>query len=452
MKKEITDYFKKSSSAAPLAVFRIIIGVMLFASTLRFWLKGWIEDLYIRPHYYFPYYGFEFVKPLGEYSYLLFAVCGISALLVAIGLYYRAAITTLFLSFTYIELIDKSTYLNHYYFVSLLCFMLIFLPANSFFSLDARRKPTIAANFIPRWCTDSLKVFICILYVYAGLAKLNSDWLLRAQPLRIWLPARNDTPFIGWLFNYTWVAYAFSWMGCLYDLCIPFLLWTARTRRVAYLFVIVFHILTAILFPIGMFPYIMIGTAAIFFAPHVHHSLLQRIRNLFRMKIKFQALRTVPYNRAQRRVMILVFTTFFVFQIIFPWRYLVYPGELFWTEEGYRFSWRVMLMEKAGYTQFVVKDASGKIEYVNNTEFLTPLQEKMMSTQPDMILQYAHILRDFYAKKGFVKPTVHADSYVSLNGRLGKSLIDFDVDLAAQKESFKHKSWILPLQDDIKGF
>jgi len=43
---------------------------------------------------------------------------------------------------------------------------------------------------------------------------------------------------------------------------------------------------------------------------------------------------------------------FFVIQIFFPWRYLLYPGELFWTEQGYRFSWRVMLMEKAGNSNF----------------------------------------------------------------------------------------------------
>jgi hypothetical protein len=148
---------------------------------------------------------------------------------------------------------------------------------------------------------------------------------------------------------------------------------------------------------------------------------------------------------------------FFSFQLVFPFRYLLYPDELFWTEEGYRFSWRVMLMEKAGYTQFTVKDQSGKQIVVNNNDFLTTLQEKMMSTQPDMILQYAHILRNYYAKNGmppngFHSPQIYVDSYVALNGRTGKPLISPNTDLAKEKDSFQHKSWILPFNDSIKGF
>ena len=75
-----------------------------------------------------------------------------------------------------------------------------------------------------------------------------------------------------------------------------------------------------------------------------------------------------------------------------------------------------------------------------------------MSTQPDMIVQYAHILRDYYAQKGFVSPQVYVDSYVTLNGRLGKPLISPTTDLAKEKDSFKHKSWILPFNETIKGF
>ena len=108
-------------------------------------------------------------------------------------------------------------------------------------------------------------------------------------------------------------------------------------------------------------------------------------------------------------------------------------------------------MEKAGYTQFTVTDANGKRQTINNNDFLTRLQEKMMSTQPDMILQYAHMLRDYYAARGFVQPHVYVDSYVALNGRTGKPLIAPDVDLAQQCDSFQHKSWITPSNNEIKG-
>ncbi len=441
----LKSYFSKSTSVAPLVVFRIGLGIMLFVSIIRFWANGWIEDLYIRPDYFFPYYGFEFVSPLGIYTYALFAVCGISALFVALGFYYRLSISTLFLSFTYIELIDKTTYLNHYYFVSMICFLMIFLPAQVYFSIDAYRNKKNAATHVPQWCIDTLKLFVLLLYVFAGLAKINPDWLLHAMPLKIWLPARNDMPSIGFLFNYTWIAYAFSWFGCLYDLSIAFLLWNKKTRPVAYILVIAFHVLTSLLFPIGIFPYVMIVTALIFFSPEFHQKVIQSLQRLLFLsdqKILHAKVDYVYSSYSQYFVKGIIFA-FFVVQLLVPLRFLCYPGSLFWTEQGYRFSWRVMLMEKAGYAQFTVKDASGKFIVVNNTEFLTILQEKMMATQPDMMLQYAKILAAYYAAHGFQNPQVYADTYVTLNGRLGKMLIDPTVDLAKEQESFAPKSWIL---------
>jgi hypothetical protein len=445
-------YFQRSTHAAPIAVFRIAMGVLLFGSVVRFWSKGWIDELYIKPKYFFTYYGFEFVTPLGEYTYILFAICALSALLVAVGCFYRYASIALFLSFTYIELIDKSTYLNHYYFISMICLMMIFLPAHTYLSVDAWRDKRVRADYIPKWCVDSIKIFVCIVYVFAGVAKINSDWLLEAQPLRIWLPAKNDLPVIGPIFNYVWVAYAFSWAGCIYDLIIPFLLINKRTRVFAYLAVIVFHGLTAILFPIGMFPYVMIATALIFFSAESHVAMIRKVAGIFRLSTKRTSNETYAYSPLVSNILIVAFCLFFAIQVLLPMRYLAYPGDLFWTEEGYRFSWRVMLMEKAGSAEFVVKDANGRQIKVNNSEFLTPLQEKMMATQPDMILQYAHILRDHYVRKGLSVPEVYVDSYVSMNGHLGKPLVDPRVNLAQETDSFTHKPWILSHRNEIAGF
>ncbi|HEY0769387.1 MAG TPA: HTTM domain-containing protein, partial [Sphingobacteriaceae bacterium] len=424
------SYFQRTTSAAPLATFRIAFGLLIFAGVIRFWAKGWIHDLYVAPKHFFPFYGFEFIVPPGQFSYLLFAICGLSALFVALGFFYRVSIVTLFASFTYIELIDKSTYLNHYYFVSMMCLLLIFLPAHRSFSLDAYRTRTHGDIF--QWQLDSVKLFVCLVYFFAGLAKVNSEWLLHAQPLRIWLPAKNDLPLIGFIFNKTWTAYAFSWAGCLYDLTIPFLLLYSPTRVFAYGAVVIFHVLTAMLFPIGMFPYIMIVTALIFFSPKVHEKILFPIRRLlqWRQNASASIRATKP---TQNYAVIALLSLFFAFQLITPFRYLAYPGELFWTEEGYRFSWRVMLMEKAGNAQFIVKDRTGRQVVAENSQFLTPLQEKMMATQPDMILTYAHMLRDHYSKHGFDSPEVYVDSYVVLNGRLGKPLIDPSTNLAREK-------------------
>jgi hypothetical protein len=446
-------YFLRTTSAAPLAVFRLAFGLLVLASIVRFWAKGWIAELYLKPKFFFSYYGFEFIKPIGPYTYGLFALCGLCALLLALGCWYRAAAAGLFLSFTYIELMDKSTYLNHYYFVSLVAFLLIFLPAGAYFSVDARRRPGRWHEQVPRWTVDALRLLVGIVYVYAGLAKLNSDWLLQAMPLRIWLPAKNDLPLIGFLFSYPWVAYAFSWFGAFYDLTVPFFLLNRRTRPYAYATVVVFHVLTAILFPIGMFPYVMIVAALIFFPASFHERVLAKLRGWLRLAPAApRAAAPLVYSFRTQRLLLLGLGAFFVVQLLLPFRYLLYPRELFWTEEGYRFSWRVMLMEKMGQVQFKVVDAAtGRALLVDNKEHLSVLQEKMLGTQPDMMVQFAHYLHDYYIRRGVQNPRVYADAYVTLNGRLGKSYIDPTVDLARQHDSLRPKPWILPFDDEITG-
>ncbi|GAA3997929.1 HTTM domain-containing protein [Hymenobacter fastidiosus] len=453
MGEGLRRYFRSSIPAAPLATFRLAFGLLVLASVVRFWAKGWIAELYLRPKFFFAYYGFEWVKPLGPYTYGLFAVCGLCALLVAVGWWYRTAAAGLFLSFTYIELMDKSTYLNHYYFVSLAALLLLVLPAGRYFALDTHRHPGRWRNEVPRWTVDALRLLMGIVYVYAGLAKLNSDWLLQAMPLRIWLPAKNDLPLVGPLLSQVWVAYLFSWFGAFYDLTVPFFLLVRRTRPWAYAAVVVFHLLTAVLFPIGMFPYVMIVGALIFFPAAFHERLLAGLRRLLQLR-PAQPRPAVPlvYGPRTRRLLGLGLGVFFLVQLLVPLRYLLYPQELFWTEEGYRFSWRVMLMEKMGQVQFKVVDGvTGRARLVNNYEHLSVLQEKMMSTQPDMLVQFARYLRDYYVRRGVAAPQVYADAYVSLNGRLGKSFIDPTVDLARASDDLRPKPWILPFDDEISG-
>ena len=448
-------YITNPTEAAPLAVFRILFGVMMLISIIRFWSYGWIDKLYVQPKFFFSYYGFEWIKPLGNYTYLIFFICALSAIFVALGYKYKIAIITFFLSFTYIELMDKTTYLNHYYFISALSFLMVFLPANTYFSLDAYRNPKKGFQYIPVWTINSIKFLLGIVYFYAGLAKLNSDWLVKAMPLKIWLPSKFDIPILGDLLSQEWVQYAFSWIGAGYDLAIPFLLLWRKTRTFAFILVVVFHVLTRVLFPIGMFPYIMIISTLIFFDSGVHHKMLAFISRTFRIArntfdnervLNFKSESLVQFKYG-------IVLLFFVVQLLVPFRYVMYPGELFWTEEGYRFSWRVMLTEKSGYAQFkVVYGENGRWFYIDNSDFLTPFQEKQMAFQSDFILEYAHHLKDHFEKEGKKNVAIYVDNQVALNGRLSTTFIDPKVNLAKEKESFVHKKWIIPFKDEIKGF
>lgn len=438
---------------APLAALRMAFGSIMLISTIRFMLKGWVTAFYIKPTFHFTFYGFDWIKPLGQVGmYALFAVMIVAAICITIGLFYRAAAVAFFLSFTYVELIDKTTYLNHYYFVSIMSFLMLLVPANRFFSLDVLRRPQLQVTQVPTWMVNIFKAQLFLVYFFAGLSKISADWLIDAMPLRIWLPANSNLPIIGSLLTQLWMAYAFSWAGMLFDLLVGFFLLDKRTRKPAYIILVFFHVMTAWLFKIGMFPYIMIFVTVVFFSESTHLHIIQSLRKLFRSSASVVPSKVYYLPNWRSNMVGFVLIIHFVLQLLLPFRFALYPGKLYWTEEGYRFSWRVMLMEKGGTAFFHVKDpATGHRVEIINSQYLTTLQENMMATQPDMILQYAHHLADVYRKKGISNPIVTAESYVTLNGSGSKLYIDTTVNLATQKETlFGHKKWILPFNNKTK--
>lgn len=449
-------FLTRPISAAPLAVFRILFGLLMAFSLLRFWSYGWIEKLYLQPDFHFSYYGFEWVQPFGQGTYLLFIVGILSALAMAAGLWYRVSAVLFFLSFTYIELMDKTTYLNHYYFISVMSFLMIFLPAHRHFSLYTLRFPQKAVQQVPAFSIYSLRLLLGLVYFYAGLAKLNSEWLLHARPLSIWLPGRSDLPLIGSFMDETWLHYAFSWGGALYDLAIPFLLLSRRWRPWAFALVVIFHLMTRWLFPIGMFPYIMIFSTLIFFSAGWHERVLTFLQRFLGCGTGLSANARptrLTLSPLRQRAMVGLLIAFFALQMLLPWRYALYPGELFWHEQGYRFSWRVMLMEKAGALQYRVQHPhNGTSIMVEPSRYLTPLQEKQLAFQPDFILEFAHFLAQEYRKEWHTDSVaVFAESYVALNGRGSRRYVNPEVNLAAQPRGWQPKTWLLPFKDTIYG-
>lgn len=450
VKRGCHSFFFTKKHIAPLAVLRIAFGAIMLISTLRFILRGWVYAFYIKPAFHFTFYGFGWVKPLGQTGmYLIFMVMIVAAIMVTIGLFYRLAIVAFFLAFTYVELIDKTTYLNHYYFISVVAFLLVWVPAHRYFSVDVVRKPRTAVTFIPAWCINIFKLQFILVYFFAGISKLNYDWLIAAMPLKIWLPALNNLAVIGDLLTHQWIAYLFSWFGMLFDLCIGFALLNRTTRKPAYILVVIFHLVTAWFFKIGMFPYIMIAVTIIFFSESTHLQMIAILKKIFGYQSKGQVSYSYHLPQVKQKLIYYILVMFFMIQVLLPLRYLLYPGKLYWTEEGYRFSWRVMLMEKGGTVFFHVKDpVTGGQSEIINSQYLTQFQETQMSTQPDMILQYAHYLAAQYQKKGIKNPIVTAESYVTLNGSGSRLYIDTTVNLAAEQEGFHHKKWILPFKNN----
>jgi Vitamin K-dependent gamma-carboxylase len=465
----LRTYFSRTSSIAPLAVFRIFFGLAMVLSTARFLALGWVREQYILPKVHFSYYGFECLQPLQCYGlpegsmYAVFAVMLLSALGIMLGAWYRLASVAFFLTFTYIELLDKTYYLNHYYFVSVMSFVLMLLPAHRACSVDVWCKPLLLLDSVPHWMIDVVKFQVGIVYVYAGLAKINSDWLFRAMPLAIWLPANDTLPLVGWTFRLPATAYIFSWSGMLFDCTIPFWLSWKRSRYLAYTALVVFHCITGWMFQIGVFPLVMCLCTPIFFAEEWHKCLLATISSFVPLSPKplhtkhtretFSIVSCSCPSPFGGRVGMWAAIQYLlaahcIAQILIPWRFLLYDGNLFWTEQGYRFSWRVMLMEKAGTATFTVRNgANTRVGVVVNRDFLNAHQEKQMAMQPDMIVQFAQYLKRHYEAEGMMNPRIYAEVYVTLNGRPSRLLMESTLDVASLRDDFSHKYWILPFQE-----
>ncbi len=439
---------------ASVAAFRVSFGTIALIAIVRLFAHGWIDDLYVEPAYHFTYLGFGWIRPLpGWGMHLLFAAIGGFSICIAVGYRYRLSVALFFLSFTYAELVDRTTYLNHHYWLSLTALLMVFLPLNRMLSVDAWRNPSISRSTVQSWVLWALRAQVGVVYVFAGAAKLNPDWLLQAQPLRIWLYQHGEMPIIGPLLQELWVAYAMSWAGALFDLTIVgWLLWS-RTRPWAYISLVVFHLITWVLFPrLGIFPWLMIAGATVFLRPDWPLMALRRLRMIW----LFERIKTdrSPVSRETSKPSswavqgaIVGLGIFALVQVVLPLRHFAYPGNVRWTEEGYLFAWRVMLTEKAGIVHYRVRDPdTGNTWLVTPDDYLTPLQVERMAFQPDLILQTVHFIAEDFASRGYGQVEVRAEAFVSWNGRTNGRLIDPEVDLVPIKPNLAPKKWILPYE------
>ncbi len=404
---------------ASLSAFRVLFGCLMCVAMLRFAGKGWLHSQLVLPSFHFPYQVFSQAHPWPE-SWLVLhvAVLAFSGLCVALGVRTRLFAGLFFAGFTYLELLDQTLYLNHYYLVSLLAFMLIWLPADGTLSASNWLDPTRSIDTVPAWVLYALRFQIATVYIFAGFAKLNADWLWRAQPLRMWLSARSDLPWVGPWLNLEGVAYVASWGGAAFDLSIVGFLLCRRTRAWAFLAVIVFHLATAVLFSIGMFPWLMIACATLFFSADWPRRLI-----------------TLPRNNPQVHLRLprwlgVLLALHCAVQLLLPLRQWVNAEPSAWTFIGFNFSWNVMVAEKSGSVWFEARDRkSDELFRIEPRRYLTASQEFAMAQDPDLIRALAqHIASDLRAREGR-DVAVTAQAFAALNGRPVQRLLDPTVDL-----------------------
>ena len=453
--------------------FRVLFGLVATYGALRFLARGWVDTLYLAPANHLTYPGFDWVRPLpAPWMHAHLVLLAVLGLCIAAGYRYRLAASAFVVGFAYVELIDAALYLNHYWYVTLAAAALAVLPLHRRCSLDARAGRVAASSTVPALVLWVLRGQIAVVYLFAGIAKLNGDWLFEALPLRLWLADSAHLALIGPLLAMPPVAYAASWVGALFDCTIVAWLSWRRSRPLAYVAVIGFHVTTGLLFRIGIFPIVMIAATLVFFPPDWPRRILRHAGTRAPAAATREGdpwptapattdasaaphdegspdirQRTSAGGGSSRRWKwaLAALALVAVIQVALPLRHVAYPGNVRWTEEGYLLAWRVMITEKAGQVDFRVRDPGGAEWQVGPELVLTDWQATQATIRPDLIVATAHLIADHYRAAGRGEVEVRADAFASFNGRPHQRLVDPTVDLAAERRNLAPKSYLLPL-------
>lgn len=437
---------RRPVASASTTAFRVAFGLLIVGSTIRFVSRGWVEEFYLAPANHLTYADAAWVRPLPPVAmYAHMAVLVVLGVSIAVGYRTRLAAGLFAIGFAYVELLDAALYLNHYWFVTLAAVTLAIAP-----SASGRTVPAVTV-----W---ALRAQLAAVYVFAGIAKLNPDWLLRGEPMGIWLAARTDRPLVGPLLDEQLVAHLFSWAGAVFDLTIVgWLLWR-RSRPFAYAAVVCFHATTAMLFQIGVFPWVMIALTPIFFDPEWPLVLRRRLFGRSADGGETDGGGTdgggtdggtdAPTHHRRRigRTTSLALGALVIVNIVLPLRHYAADGNVRFNDDGYYLSWRVMLTERAGFLEFDVRDRSTGSSWTVRPELvLASWQAAQATRRPDLALTTAHLIDDYYEQRG-QDVAVFANSWVSFNGHPRQRWIDPTVDLASLPRTAPGAGYVLPIE------
>lgn len=442
-RRTLADALFAPIDASGLAVFRILFGLIMAWEVVRYFSHGWVDALYVAPDYYFPYQGFEFVTPWpGIGMHLHFAALGVLALMIAAGWFYRLAMALFVLGFAYVCLLDQARYLNHFYFVALLGFLMIFVPADRVWSVDAWRAGRGSDAPLPTWTRLVLLAQLEVMLIFAGLQKLDRDWL-QNEPLGRWLGNSADLPLIGPFLEVDAVVTAAVWGSVALHIFGAPLLLIRSTRLWAFLGYCVFHVMNSVLWNIGIFPWITLAATTLFFDPDWPRRMLAFGRATPRA--------TLPHTPRLVMAVAAFVGVWTAVQIALPLRYLAYPGYVSWHEQGHQFSWQMMLRSKRGAAYFVVRDPdTGRVWAVDPRDQLSRRRANFMAGRPEMIRLYANHLEEVWrAAHGVADVEVFAFTAVSLNGRPAQVLVDPTHDLTSRGYNFGHDDWIMPFDESF---
>ncbi|UPL48343.1 HTTM domain-containing protein [Hymenobacter sublimis] len=432
-----------------LVYFRLGAGFLMALEHAGGLVIGRVRN-YTEPQFHFRYLGWEWLPALPAPGiYAVYGLIILAGLAVAAGWHYRLMATLLSLGYVALLLLEETEYINHFYLYALLAAVLACLPAHRAASADVRAGRVAPAATTPAWTRLVVLFQVGLVYLFAALAKLNPDWLA-ARPLGIWLGAKAHYPLLGPVLAAAPTAWLMSYGGLLFDALVVPLLLIRRTRPWAFGLAVFFHLTNVVVFGLGTFPWFSLLLTSLFFAPDFPRHLPGFVGRWFRQRIPLADAETdagtqvSPHSQYSQHWLLTGLTFYLLVQLALPLRYLLYLGQVHWTEEGHRFSWHLMLRTKSGSAVFRVRLPDGREEVALPATYLTRNQANKLTHSPDLILQFAHLLARNYQHRGLRPVAIYCDSWLSLNGHPPRPLVSPQLNLLGLKRSLKPYPWVEP--------
>ncbi|MCB0738001.1 MAG: HTTM domain-containing protein [Bacteroidetes bacterium] len=421
---------------AGLVAFRVLYGLILAAEAFGALATGWVTKIFVKTEFTIGFIDFQWLADLlhGPIMYLYYAILGVLGLMIAFGYKYRLATLGFFVMWWAVYLSQKSHYNNHYYLMVVLTGLMFFIDCNRFFSIDSKQGKVEKSNQSPRWNYFIIIALLLIVYTYASINKIYPDWL-EGRTIPFWFKDKADYLIIGPVLQNETVQWCVIYGGILFDgLIIPALIWK-RTRWLAVAASIFFHIFNSIVFQIGVFPYMMIATLVLFLRPE---DIRKRIFKKSEAGIK-------PRDFSVNKPVFWTIMVFLLINIILPVRHHFIKGDVFYTEEGHRMSWRMMLRSKRGNGRLKIVDLKTNKDIIYPIKnHLRPHQYKALITQPDMVYSMVQKMKTHLAKDGYDSVAIYWGVTMSLNRGSFHEIIPDTVNLAkVEWNHFRHNEWIL---------
>ena len=398
-------------------------------------LTGWVKRVLIDPQVTFSFIGFEWLKPLPGFGmYFYFIAMGVFGLAIMLGYRYRIAIISYTILWAGAYFMQKTAYNNHYYLLLLISFLMIFLPSNSYASLDVRQNRIKEENTMPYWISLLFIIQVAIVYVFASIAKFYPDWL-DGTFTRNLLADSTNVIALKKLFLQKWFYLFIAYMGIIFDLLIVPLLLFKKTRMLALLASLTFHLFNAIFLEIGIFPFFALTFVLFFYEP-------ETIKSVFLRKKTSIETDNGHSNYYGKKIVFFLIIPYLIIQLLLPLRHHFIEGDVLWTEEGHRLSWRMMLRERNGFIHIRIKDLkTGEESLYDYRKNLTDKQIQNLATKPDIIWQYCQYIKKEFKGKEIA---IFIDCKNSINRKEYKTLIDPKFDMAKAKWNyFRHNEWLL---------